>query len=197
MERKNVHTLAQSNSVVIDPLTDVLRDGARRLLATALEAEIDEHLARYAHLVDEAGRRRVVRNGYHDRRSIQTGIGSVEVRAPRARDRSGQIAFRSSLLPPYLRKTRSVEALVPWLYLKGISTGEMGSALEALAGRERGRAERVDGEPAQTDVDRRLRGVATSLVSWQALCVLLGRRGSLSGPDGRWQAVFAGPDGSY
>ena len=108
-----------------DPLTEVLQAGARELLAQAVDAA----------LVDAAGRRRVVRNGYLPERFIQTGIGPVSVRQPRVRDRGdGAIRFTSAILPRYLRRAKSLEDLLPWLYLKGISTGDFGEALAALLG---------------------------------------------------------------
>ena len=122
---------------IVDPLTEVLRAGARRLLATAVEAEVSGFIAEHADLVDEAGRRRVVRHGHLPEREIQTGIGMVAVRRPRVRDRqpeAGRIRFTSAILPPYLRRAKSVEELLPWLYLKGISTGDFGEALAALLG---------------------------------------------------------------
>jgi len=119
---------------VVDTLTDVLRAGARQLLAQAVEAEVTDFLAHH-HQVMADGRTRVVRNGYLPERTIQTGIGSVEVTAPRVRDRAGDIRFTSAILPPYLRRTRSMEALLPWLYLKGLSTGDFGDALVALLGK--------------------------------------------------------------
>jgi len=121
-----------------DPLTEVLRVGARRLLAEAVEAEVSAFIAEHADLVDDSGRRRVVRHGYLPEREVQTGIGGIAVRRPRVRDRApdagGAIRFTSSILPPYLRRARSVEELLPWLYLKGISTGDFGEALAALMG---------------------------------------------------------------
>ena len=122
-----------------DPLTQVLRSGARRLLAEAVEAEVSAFIAGHADLVDDGGRRRVVRHGYMPERGVQTGIGSVPVRRPRVRDRQpeatgGRIRFTSAILPPYLRRAKSVEELLPWLYLKGISTGDFGEALAALLG---------------------------------------------------------------
>ena len=122
-----------------DPLTQVLRLGARRLLADAVEAEVEAFIAAHGDLADEAGRRRVVRHGYQPEREVQTGIGAVAVRRPRVRDRQpdsgrGRIRFTSSILPPYLRRAKSVEELLPWLYLKGISTGDFGEALAALLG---------------------------------------------------------------
>ncbi|NIN96581.1 MAG: IS256 family transposase [Anaerolineae bacterium] len=120
-----------------DALTDLLRVGARKLLRQALEVEVGDVLARYADERDEAGRAVVVRSGYHPERELQTGIGPVPVQVPKVRSRQGSpVTFHSALVPPYVRKTRSLEAALPWLYLKGISTGEMQTALEALVGPE-------------------------------------------------------------
>ena len=122
-----------------DVLTEVLRSGARRLLAEAVEAEVAAWIDGRAHLEDQAGRQLVVRNGHLPERTIQTGIGPVEVKQPRVRDRrpaDQREAFTSAILPPYLRKTKSLEGLIPWLYLKGVSTGDFAEALQALLGPE-------------------------------------------------------------
>jgi transposase-like protein len=122
-----------------DVLTEALRDGARKMLAQAVEAEVAAWIADHAHLKDTAGHKQVVRNGHLPERTIQTGLGPIEVQQPRVRDRrpAGQReAFTSAILPPYLRKTRSLEELIPWLYLKGISTGDFAEALQALLGSE-------------------------------------------------------------
>ena len=121
---------------VADALTEVLRRGASTLLQQAVEAEVAEYVAQYLELKDEQGRQRVVRNGYLPERRVQTGIGAVPVRAPRVRDRGGELKFSSSILPPYLRRTRSLEELLPWLYLKGLSTSDFSSALTALLGKD-------------------------------------------------------------
>ena len=118
---------------------ELLRYGKQALLLQALEAEIAAHLASYELLKDGHGRQRIVRNGYLPQRELQTGIGSLEVQVPRARDREpqgpgGPIQFRSTLLPPYLRRTSAMDELLPWLHLKGISTGDFGEALAALVG---------------------------------------------------------------
>ncbi|RMF47100.1 MAG: IS256 family transposase [Deltaproteobacteria bacterium] len=142
MRHDNVHPLqshqASSNALVDDPLTELLRRGARKLIEEAIHAELDVMLESVAHLKDEQGRRRVVRNGYLPERSVQTGIGEVTVKVPRVRDRAKtaqqKIRFTSSILPKYMRKTRSLEALIPWLYLKGVSTGDFSEALAALLG---------------------------------------------------------------
>ena len=124
------------SNVVRDALTDVLREGARELLAQAIEAEVAEFLGQYRSEQDKTGRTRMARNGYLPARTIQTGIGEVPVKAPRVRDRAGEIRFSSSILPAYLQRTKTIEALLPWLYLKGISTGGFAEALAALLGRD-------------------------------------------------------------
>ena len=134
MKEDTVVSFRQPGSFSADPLTDVLRSGARRLLAQAVEAEVEAHIVAHSDLTDGQGRRRIVRHGYLPEREIQTGIGGVRVKAPRVRDRAGGIRFTSSILPRYLRRTKSVEELLPWLYLKGISTGDFGEALAALMG---------------------------------------------------------------
>ena len=122
-----------------DVLTDVLREGARRLLATVIEAEVADYVAAREAVVDAPGHRRVVRNGYLPERPIQTPLGDIRVQQPRVRDRrpvEERETFRSAILPPYLRRTASLEALYPWLYLKGVSTGDFGRRSQALLGPE-------------------------------------------------------------
>ena len=130
--------LRQPGTFSEDPLTEVLRAGARQLLVQAVEAEVTSFVEAHEHLTDEAGRRRIVRHGYLPAREIQTGIGPVAVRCPRVRDRGagvpgGKIRFSSAILPPYLRRTRSIEEFLPWLYLKGISTGNFGEGAGGTA----------------------------------------------------------------
>ena len=139
MDHDNVVSLRRPDDRAEDPLTEVLRHGARTLLAQAIEAEVATFLATHADLVDDTGRRRLVRNGFLPERTIQTGIGAVPVRQPRVRDRGvgaphAKIHFTSAILPRYLRRTRSLEELLPWLYLKGISSGDFSEALAALLG---------------------------------------------------------------
>lgn len=141
-----------------DVLTEILRDGAQRLLGQAIEAEVDAWIEQHAQLRDERGHQQVVRNGHHPPRTLFTGVGPVEVKQPRVLDRRivgrravevapGQVVsqdvdaagqpvtrFSSKILPPYLRKTKAIEELIPWLYLKGVSTGDFGEALQALVG---------------------------------------------------------------
>lgn len=118
-----------------DPLTELLRTGAQALIRQAVETELEALLTRYQGLKLLDGRRAVVRNGYLPERTVQTGIGDVNVRVPKVRDRSGSgIHFTSQLLPPYLKRTKTIEELLPWLYLKGISTGDFSEALVSLLG---------------------------------------------------------------
>ena len=102
----------------------------------AVEAEVQEFLCRHAMLKDGRNRQRVVRNGYLPERTIQTGLGNVSVKAPRVRDRNGEIRFSSQIPPPYLERTKSIAELLPWLYLQGISTGDFSSVLTSLLGQD-------------------------------------------------------------
>ncbi|MBV8678567.1 MAG: IS256 family transposase [Planctomycetaceae bacterium] len=120
-----------------DVLTEILRDGARRMLAEAIEAEVAAWVDTHAHLRDAAGRRQVVRNGHLPERTIQTGIGEIPVQQPRVQDRrpaEQREKFTPAVLPPYLRRTKSLDELIPWLYLKGLSTGDFSEALQAILG---------------------------------------------------------------
>ena len=122
-----------------DVLTEILRQGAQKMLTMAIETEVQEYLSQHCRQLDQDSHRLVVRNGYLPQRKIQTGIGQVAVRQPRINDKrldhNGQRRrFSSKILPPYLRRTRSIDELIPWLYLKGISTGDFSEALAALLG---------------------------------------------------------------
>ena len=121
---------------VSDPLTDLLREGGRRMLMDAVEAEVQEFLCRHSTLKNGKNRQRIVRNGYLPERTIQTGLGNVSVKAPRVRDRNGEIRFSSQIPPPYLERTKSIAELLPWLYLQGISTGDFSSVLTSLLGQD-------------------------------------------------------------
>ena len=135
MDKRPLEALSQPEPQVGDALHELIRNGARELIARAVEAELAEFMARYDDAVLSDGRRAVVRNGHLPARTIQTGVGDVEVKVPRVRDRSDAgIRFHSKLLPPYLKRARSVEELLPWLYLKGVSTGDFQEALSALLG---------------------------------------------------------------
>jgi transposase-like protein len=138
---KSILSLVGSHVEKLNPLADVLREGARRMLLTAIETEVSQYLAERAGIVDSEGRRQVVRNGYHDERSIVTGIGEISVKKPRVHDKrtsEEREVFQSRILPPYLRRTREIENLIPWLYLKGISTNDFSEALTAITGQEIG-----------------------------------------------------------
>ena len=120
-----------------DSLTDLLRSGARALIQQAVEAELQAFLTDYRNVTDLKGRQTVVRNGYLPEREIVTGVGNVAVKIPKVRDRSGGgIKFHSSLVPPYARKAKRVQAALPWLYLRGISTGDMQEELSVLLANE-------------------------------------------------------------
>jgi len=127
-----------------DQLTEVLRNGARALLAQAVEAEVASFLAKHADIKTEDGRARVVRHGHLPEREVMTGIGPIPVKQPRVRDRGatasdpGRIRFSPAILPPYMRRSKSIETLLPVLYLRGISTGDFSEALAALLGKDAG-----------------------------------------------------------
>ena len=134
MEENNV-TGYEGQEQKVDPLTELLRKGASQIIYRAVEAELQELMSGYSEQRTEDGKAGVVRNGYHPERELQTGVGPVTVRIPKIRSRAGNpVTFSSALVPPYVRKTKSLEAALPWLYLKGISTGEMSEALKVLVG---------------------------------------------------------------
>lgn len=139
MTENNVIKLSQPGTFT-DSLTGILRSGARALLMQAVEAEVADFLHRHCDLKTSTGQRRVVRHGHLPEREVMTGIGPVGVRQPRIRDRDPaageRIRFKPAILPPYARRTKSLEVLIPILYLKGISTGDFEEALAALIGKE-------------------------------------------------------------
>ena len=141
MTKTNVFPLSQPGTFA-DPLTEVLRSGARALLTQAVEAEVAALLGGHADKLTDDGRARLVRHGHLPEREIMTGIGAVAVRCPRVRDRVGEgserIRFSSAILPPYARRSKSLEVLIPILYLKGVSTGDFEEALVALFGKDAG-----------------------------------------------------------
>ena len=162
-ETINVFRLRQPYEID-DPLTDVLRSGARQLLAQAVEMEAGAFLAAMKELKLSDGRDRVVRHGHGPERTIQTGIGPVKVARVKIRDRGAagdgeRIRFTSALLPRWARRTKSLDALLPVLYLRGISTGDF---QEALVAPGQGRAEPVSGGdfPSDGGVARRIRALA-------------------------------------
>src|SRR3984885_14007197 len=139
MTENRVVALRQKGAID-DPLTEILRIGARRLIAQAVEAEFETFLTSTAEFVLPDGRRRVVRHGHDPVRAIQTGIGPIEVQKPKARDRAAasgeRIRFTSNILPKWARRTKSLDALLPVLYLRGISAGDFQEALAALLGKD-------------------------------------------------------------
>src|SRR6476659_5541863 len=141
VSKDNIIKLIQPGNVD-DQLTEILRNGARALLAQAVEAEVADFLGKHADLKTADGHRRVVRHGHLPEREVMTGIGPVAVRQPRVRDREAdaadpdRIRFSPSILPPYMRRSKSIETLLPILYLKGISTGDFSEALAALLGKD-------------------------------------------------------------
>ena len=141
MPNDNVVQLIQPGTFD-DQLTTVLRDGAKALLAKAVEAEVAEFLAKHVDLKTESGHQRVVRHGHLPEREVMTGIGPIAVQQPRVRDREAaaddpnRVRFTPSILPPYVRRSKSIETLLPILYLKGISTGDFSEALAAVLGKD-------------------------------------------------------------
>lgn len=137
MREDSGSSVALPSVAATDVLCEVLRTGAQKLLAEAVRAEVAEWIESHRDVVDEHGHRQVVRNGSSPKRTILSGLGPIEVQQPRVLDRrSGEDAepFTSKILPPYLRKTKNLEALIPWLYLKGVSTSDFPEALSALLG---------------------------------------------------------------
>ena len=141
MPNDNIVKLIQPGTVS-DPLTEILRNGAQALLVQAVEAEVADFLAKHGDLKTQDGHRRLVRHGHLPGREVMTGIGPVAVRQPRVRDRKAgaddpeRIRFTPAILPPYARRSKSLEMLIPILYLKGISTGDFEEALAALLGKD-------------------------------------------------------------
>ena len=133
MSNNNLVTMQQPE-IIDDPLTELLRNGARELISKAVEAELTELLSKVSD-IKMGSKQAVVRNGYLPARQIQTGLGAVDVKIPKIRDRSGNgIKFNSKLIPPYLKRTKRIEEFLPFLYLKGVSTGDFSDALQALLG---------------------------------------------------------------
>ena len=179
-----------------DPLTEVAREGARRMLAQVLIAEADAFVAQWKDWKLPDGRDRVVRHGHGPERTIQTGVGPVEVRRAKVRDRGDvgaeeKIRFTSSILPKWARRTKSLDALLPALYLRGVSTGDCQEVLTALLGK---------------DAPNLSPAVITRLAAeWQAdydACATSQRgdtctyrpMGSTAGPDGRSRGMHTGAD---
>ena len=199
MSNDNVVRLIQPGAFE-DQLTEVLRSGARALLAQAVEAEVAEFLAKHADLKTENGRRRVVRHGHLPEREVMTGIGPVAVRQPRVRDRAAaaddpaRIRFTPAILPPYMRRSKSIETLLPVLYLKGISTGDFSEALAALLGKDAaGLSASAIGRLKDGWQDEHAAWARRDLAA-KTLRLRLGRRHPPGGAPGGREAVHPGAD---
>ena len=197
MTENRVVALRQKGAID-DPLTEILRTGARRLIAQAVEAEFETFLASTAELVLPDGRRRVVRHGHDPVRAIQTGIGSVEVQKPKARDRAAtpgaRIRFTSNILPKRARRTKSLDALLPVLYLRGISAGDFQEALAALLGKDAPNlSSAVIGAP-QERMGGRIPTMAEARFVGAPLRLRLGGRRLFAGAHGAAGRMHAGAD---
>lgn len=161
-----------SASVINDPLTDLLKTGARALIQQAVEAELQAFMGEYAHVTGLRDRQTVVRNGYLPEREI---VGNVTVKIPKVRDRSGGgIKFNSSLLPPYVRKAKRVEAALPWLYLQGISTGDMRRSYRSCWVTAKGLSPACRRQSPESPMGRGLSGLESARFIAGTLCVCLG-----------------------
>ena len=137
--KNNTPRVAQNpeENITDFPLDEIVRKGATRMLEQALEIEVDSFLERHQYVLDNEGRRLIVRNGYANKRKIITGAGQLDIQTPRVDDRVlKEDRFTSSLIPPYLRRSKKIDDLLPWLYLKGISTGDFTEALQSLLGKD-------------------------------------------------------------
>ena len=177
MNENSVVSLRQKDEID-DPLTEILRAGASKLIVQAVEIEFDTFLALNARLVLPDGRQRVVRHGHDPVRTIQTGIGPVEVQKPKARDRAApaageRIRFTSAILPKWARRTKSLDALLPVLYLRGISAGDFQEVLPALLGKDAPNLSPA--VIAAGRVGRRVSAVAKARSVGAPLCLRLGR----------------------
>ena len=171
------------------PLDQIVQDGARKMLQDAIEAEVADFLTQFSDRVDEQGRRLVVRNGHKPTRTITTGAGQLDVQQPRVRDNSPDKAnraqFSSSILPPYLRRSKSIDELIPWLYLKGISSGDLPGRSASNPGRERKGTKRQCRGSTERTVDQGARDVEPPRPERQAICLHLGGWHSCQDSPGR------------
>ena len=202
MSRDSTVIRLRQPDAVDDPLTDLAREGARRMLATVLIAEADAFVALWKDVKLPDGRDRVVRHGHGPERAIQTGVGPVAVRRAKVRDRgevgvAEKIRFTSSILPKWARRTRSLDALLPILYLRGISTGDFQEALSALLGKDVPEPVVGGDHAADGGVAGGLRGLAEARPLGAALCLHMGGRGLPAGADGSRRRMHAGADRRY
>jgi putative transposase len=137
MKKVTEETSAGKSEAPASGLDDLIQQGARQIIQQAIEAELASLLERFDNVKTLDGRRTVIRNGYLPEREVVTAIGPVTVKVPKVRDRSGSgVKFNSDIVPPYVRKSPRVSAALPWLYLRGVSTGDMSEALSVLLGEE-------------------------------------------------------------
>lgn len=135
--KKSTEEKTSSRSEIGLGLDDLIHRGARQIIAQVIEAELGQMLEQYANVKTLGGRRAVVRNGYLPEREVLTAVGPVAVNVPKVRDRSGSgVKFNSAIVPPYVRRSARISAALPWLYLKGISTGDMSEAMKVLVGED-------------------------------------------------------------
>ncbi len=135
----SIRSVVSLRAEIENPLEEILRAGARKMLQEAIESEVEAYIATHVDQKDSSGRRLVVRNGWHPEREIQTGLGQIKIQRPKVNDKrldenGERFRFSSKILPAYLRRTKNIEELLPWLYLRGISTGDFDLALNRLLG---------------------------------------------------------------
>jgi putative transposase len=154
-------------------LEELLREGARKLLQEAIESEVAEYIEEHRGRRTDAGQRAIVRNDHHPERELVSGIGPIKVRQPRIRHRDGQ-KFSSAILPPYMRRLPSIDALIPALYLKGISTGGFMDALTAILGERASGLSATNVVAAESRMGGRIQGLVQARPEWQKLRLLVG-----------------------
>ncbi len=194
MSETAIATLPDPSGFSPDPLTDLIRQGARKLIEQALGAELATFLAAFAGDRLEDGRARLLRHGHLPERGILTGIGPVAVKVPRVRDRKpgmDKITFTPSIVPRYLRKAKSVEELLPWLYLKGVSAGDSGEAPRPAGAGRQGPVGQDD-LAAEGGLVVRMRGLAETRSRHAAVPLHLGRRLPLQAADGGRETMRSG-----
>ena len=199
MSRDTTVIRLRQPDAIDDPLTELTREGARRMLATVLVAEADAFVAIWKDVKLPDGRDRVVRHGHGPERAIQTGVGPVAVRRAKVRDRgkvsaAEKIRFTSSILPKWARRTKSFDALLPILYLRGVSTGDFQEALSALLGKDAPEPVTVGDHAADGGMAGRLRRLAEARSLGAALRLRLGGRRLPAGADGSQCRMHAGAD---
>lgn len=179
-------------------LDEILRQGAQRLLAQTIETEVAQWIDEHQHVTDDRGRRRVVRNGYLPERKLVTAAGEVAVQQPRVRDRRPEEQrekFNSKLLQPYLRKTKSMEELIPYLHLKGVSTGDFQETLSALLGPDCPGLSATTITRLKSVWEQEYREWSSRLFGRQGVWVRVGGRHPRQHPLGRRSAMHPGANG--